>query len=194
MRIILASKSPRRSQILSDLGVNFEVITCDADEHSDSINPKDYVEDISREKGRVVAELVDDKDAFIISADTVVVLNDKILGKPKNRLDAIKMLALLSGKTHRVITAVTINFMGQTYTDSEITEVMFSEIEHFDIVKYVESGECMDKAGSYAVQGKGSIFIKGINGCYFNVVGFPTHLFVNMLKRIGINPCDVLNF
>ena len=194
MRVVLASKSPRRKQILKDLGVDFEVVTVDTEEYSNAKNPKIFVEDISREKGRAVLERIDDKEALIISADTVVVLDDKILGKPKDEADAIKMLSDLSGKTHKVITAISLHFNGKVLTDHSVTEVTFDSIDEDSIKRYVDSKEPMDKAGAYAVQGKAAVWIKAINGCYFNVVGFPTHLIYDMLNRIDINPFDVLNF
>ena len=194
MRVVLASKSPRRKQILKDLGVDFEVVTVDTKEYSNAKNPEIFVEDISREKGRAVLELIDDKEALIISADTVVVLDDKILGKPKDEADAIKMLSDLSGKTHKVITSISLHFNGKVLTDHSVTEVPFDSIDEDSIKRYGDSKEPMDKAGAYAVQGKAAVWIKEINGCYFNVVGFPTHLFYDMLNRIDINPFDVLNF
>ena len=194
MRVILASKSPRRKQILKDLGVDFEVVTVDTEEYSDAKEPENFVEDISREKGRAVLEKIDDKGALIISADTVVVLDGKILGKPKDEADAIKMLSDLSGKTHKVITAISLRFNGKVLTDHSVTEVTFDSIDEDSIKRYVDSKEPMDKAGAYAVQGKAAVWIKAINGCYFNVVGFPTHLFYDMLNRIDVNPFDILNF
>lgn len=194
MKVILASKSPRRKQILSELGVDFEIVTADTPEISDAEEPEKYAEDISREKGAAVLSVVNDSDALIISADTVVVLNGEILGKPKSKEDAVNMLKKLSGHTHSVITAVTFNYKGEVYTDHEVTEVSFSEIDEETIRRYAETGEPMDKAGAYAVQGIASLWIDGINGCYFNVVGFPTRLFAKMLNTAGISISDISSF
>ena len=194
MKIVLASKSPRRKEILEGLGVNFEIVTADTPEISNAETPEGYVEDISREKGAAVLEMLKDKNALVISADTVVVLGQKILGKPRDKADAVNTLKMLSGKTHSVITAVTLNYGGKVYTAHVVTDVKFGEISDVDLRRYVDTGEPMDKAGAYAVQGIASLWIDGINGCYFNVVGFPTRLFFKMLGESGINTSEVLRF
>lgn len=186
MRVILASRSPRRREILGDLGVEFEVVTADTDEHSDFTDPEEYVKDIARQKGAAVARLVNDKDALIISADTVVVLDKEILGKPKSYEDACRMLRKLQGRDHKVLTAVSLNINGKTLTDHAETTVRFGEMTDGEIRRYVDSKEPMDKAGAYAVQGLASQYIDGIDGCYFNVVGFPTRLFAKMLKTLDL--------
>lgn len=187
MRVILASKSPRRREILGGLGVKFEVVTVDTDERSEHTDPVEYVKDIACQKGAAVAELIKDTDALIISADTVVVLDDEILGKPKSCEDACNMLRKLQGREHKVLTAVSLYYKGDVMTDCAQTTVRFGEMTETEIERYVDSKEPMDKAGAYAVQGLASQFIEGIEGCYFNVVGFPTRLFAMMLKTLNLN-------
>ena len=187
MRVILASKSPRRREILGGLGVKFEVVTVDTDERSEHTDPVEYVKDIACQKGAAVAELIKDTDALIISADTVVVLDDEILGKPKSCEDACNMLRKLQGREHKVLTAVSLYYKGDVMTDCAQTTVRFGEMTETEIERYVDSKEPMDKAGAYAVQGLASQFIDGIDGCYFNVVGFPTRLFARMLKTLNLN-------
>lgn len=192
MRIVLASKSPRRKEILENLGIEFEVITADTDESSDIKDPCLLVEELSKRKGCAVLSLLDSNDdTLVISSDTVVTLDGKILGKPKSKEDAVTMLRTLSDKAHKVFSGVTLIYNGKILTDSEITEVKFSKLSDEIIEKYVETNEPMDKAGSYAVQGLASMMIEGINGCYFNVVGFPVHKFATMLTKIGIDPYKI---
>lgn len=189
MKIILASKSPRRKEILSNLGIEFEIITKDTDESSDIKDPKLLVEELSLRKGNAVLESLDNiKDTLIISSDTVVTLEGIILGKPKDESDAKLMLKKLSGRSHEVVSGVTLIYNGKIITDHEVTEVCFSELTDSIIDKYIATKEPMDKAGSYAVQGLASMMIIGIKGCYFNVVGFPVFKFAEMLKKIGIDP------
>lgn len=191
MRVVLASKSPRRSEILGGLGLKFEVITKDIVENSSFCEPHEYVMDIARQKGAAVAESINEKDALIISADTVVVLDNEIFGKPKSQEDAKAMLKKLQGRSHNVLTAVSLIYNGKTLTDYEKTAVCFGQMTDEDIAKYVATNEPMDRAGSYAVQGLASVYIDGIDGCYFNVVGFPTRLFYKMLKRLNIDIDDL---
>lgn len=187
MRIILASKSPRRKDLLNLLGVNFEVITADIDE---TINLKlpvfDEVARLSYQKAKKVAETVD-KDDLIISADTVVELNGSLLGKPKNRQDAFNMLSALSGRTHSVLTAVTVLQGNKRLTEIVITGVTFAKMEKEEIDAYIETGEPMDKAGAYGIQGKAAKFVRSIEGDYYNVVGLPLSTLYSMLKQFDIN-------
>lgn len=192
MRIILASKSPRRKEILQNLGIEFEIITAETDESSDINDPCLLVSELSKRKGKAVLDLLDSKeDTLIISADTVVTLDNIIFGKPKSKQDAKDMLKKLSARSHKVVSGVTLIYNNQTLTDYEVTEVKFAELNDEVITKYVETNEPMDKAGSYAVQGLASLMIEGINGCYFNVVGFPVHKFANMLLKLGIDPYKI---
>ena len=187
-KIILASASPRRREILEGLGVSFSVLSADTDETCHLPDPCAYAEELARRKGQAawariklrLKEGIDDTDAVIISADTVVATEQEILGKPKNAEDAYRMVRLLSGGTHQVVTGIGVTVGGVTYTASSVTAVGVDRIPEEEIRAYVDSGEPMDKAGSYGIQGSFSRWIAGINGCYFNVVGLP----VNALNRL----------
>lgn len=192
MRVILASKSPRRSEILKNLGLNFEIITADTDESSDIKTPELLVKELAKRKGSAVLKDIGTLDALVISADTVVAVDNEILGKPKDKSDAFNMLKKLSGRAHRVISGVSLSLHGRTVTDFEETFVYFSELSDRQIEKYVATNEPNDKAGAYAVQGIASLWIDKIDGCYFNVVGFPTRLFYKLLKELGIDYEDLI--
>ena len=188
MKLILASGSPRRKEILEGLGLRFEVLSVDADEHCRCPEPTDYATELARRKGQAAwAEVklrlkngMDDTDAVIISADTVVATEHEILGKPTDRADALRMLRLLAGGVHQVVTGIGITVGGVTTVASSTTLVAVDRIPEEELAAYVDSGDPMDKAGSYGIQGPFSRWIKGINGCYFNVVGLP----VNELNRL----------
>lgn len=192
MRVILASKSPRRSEILKNLGLDFEIITADTDETSDIKTPELLVKELAKRKGSAVLKQLDTFDGLVISADTVVVVDDEILGKPKDKYDAFNMLKKLSGRAHRVISGISLSLYGKTVTDFEETFVYFSELSDSQIEKYVATNEPNDKAGAYAVQGIASLWIDKIDGCYFNVVGFPTRLFYKLLIELGVNYEDLV--
>ena len=187
-KIILASASPRRREILAGLGLDFEVISPDTDERCTLPDPCAYAEELARRKGQAAwAEVKmrlkdgsDNTDAVIISADTVVATETEILGKPRDRDDAIRMIRSLSGGTHQVVTGIGLTVGGETITASAVTLVGVDTIPEEEILSYVDSGDPMDKAGSYGIQGPFSRWIAGINGCYFNVVGLP----VNALNRL----------
>lgn len=189
MKIILASKSPRRKEILENLELDFEIITADTDEDSDILDPQKLVEELAFRKANAVKELLIKENKYscesvIIGCDTVVANDDNILGKPKDRADAVSMLRSLSGKKHRVISGLAVIKGDKTIISNEVTEVLFDNLSETEIENYVNSGECDDKAGAYAIQGLASKFIKGINGCYFNVVGLPVNLLYNTLKEM----------
>lgn len=198
MKLILASKSPRRREILASLGLSFEVVTADTDESCDLTAPTLYVKEIAARKGKAVrdallAEGRDLSDTVIISADTVVACDGKILGKPHSREDAKEMLTLLSGKAHTVISGVALLGDEKVAVCAEVTEVVFTEIDEKELSLYLDSDEPYDKAGAYAIQGFASLWISGIRGDYFNVVGFPTHRFAEMLKNeFGISLTSLL--
>ena len=183
MKIILASASPRRKEILEGLGVEFSVLVADADESCNIADPYEYAMAIARRKGQAAwAQLKlrmkdgeDMSDALVISADTVVFAGGEILGKPKDRADAYRMIKLLSGADHEVITGIGITVGGETHTAFGTTLVRVMPIPDGEIQKYVDSGDCDDKAGAYGIQGIFSKWIEGIGGCYFNVVGLPTN-------------------
>ena len=184
--IILASASPRRREILSSLGVDFKIITADTDESSSLTDPRAYTEELAARKGRAVYEMLLSsdpeaaKDAVIISADTVVYACKKILGKPRDLEDAVAMLRSLSGSSHSVISGVAVTVNGVTKSSSALTEVHVDSIPENKLIAYAKSGEPMDKAGAYAIQGHFSPWISSIDGCYFNVVGLP----VNCLNKL----------
>lgn len=186
MQFILASASPRRKEILEQLGLQFSVVTADTDESSAITDPAALVEELSLRKARAVADIVDPEQP-VIGADTVVAAGGEILGKPKDAADARRMLRLLSGSTHQVLTGVTLFYKGKPYTAHCITDVAFQPMTEQEIAEYAASGEPYDKAGGYAIQGRAARYITGINGCYWNVVGFPVNLFCNMLKQLGIH-------
>ncbi len=184
--IILASASPRRRDILAELGVDFEIITADTDEDSDICDPELLVRELAERKGRAVYErlLAEDtdkaKNAIVISADTVVACNGEILGKPHSHDDAARMLAMLSGGTHQVVSGVAVTIDGKCKSAASVTHVNVQNIPHDKLLTYANSEEPMDKAGAYAIQGRFSVWIDSIEGCYFNVVG----LSVNTLNKL----------
>lgn len=183
--MILASKSPRRKEILESFGFEIEIITEDIVEESSQTDSLLWAQDIALKKGRAVANK--NKDKWVVSADTVVVFNDEFLGKPKDKTEAKEVLEKLSGNTHEVVTAVAVMNLSQNieFAFADVTEVKFKKLDISEIEWYVESGEPMDKAGSYGIQGKGSIFIDRIEGDFFNVMGFPISRFYDKLKELG---------
>ena len=188
MKIILASKSPRRREILETMGVEFETDVADVDESvSDTLSPVEAVCEISKRKAKKVAERHAD-DEIVISADTVVVIDGKIIGKPKDKEDAFNIIKSLSGRTHEVYTGFTVCGKGRTKTDFEVTKVHFKELCDDDIRRYVATGEPMDKAGAYGIQQKGNLFVEYIHGDYYNVVGCPiSKICVTIKELFGIN-------
>jgi len=179
-KLILASQSPRRREILSNLGVKFEVKVSDADESSDERDPKKLVEELSRRKAEAVrdAMLCEGKsvdECVILASDTVVSVDGEILGKPRDQEEAKRMLRMLSGRRHEVISGLALIGYGKCGTAHEVTEVEFDEMDEETIDFYVREAKPYDKAGAYAIQGLASAWIKGIHGCYFNVVGLPVH-------------------
>ncbi|MBO5333291.1 MAG: septum formation inhibitor Maf [Clostridia bacterium] len=171
MKLVLASKSPRRSEILKNAGIDFTIRVADADETiPEGTKPQDAVVFLAAKKSMAV-ERADDE--VILGADTVVVLDDKILGKPKDREDAFNMLKSLSGRVHSVFTGVCAIGNGFSMTFSEETKVEFLPLTDDEINSYIDTNEPYDKAGAYGIQGLASKFIRGIQGDYFNVVGLP---------------------
>ncbi len=174
-KITLASKSPRRRKLLKQLNLSFRSISVETEEKvKDGEKPSITVKRISREKLEKAKTIV--KEGIIITADTIVVLDNKVIGKPKNIRDAFRILKLLSGQTHLVYTGFSIfNYSNLKYlTDFEKTSVKFRNLTDDEIMEYIESGSPMDKAGAYGIQDDfGAVFIEKINGCYYNVVGLP---------------------
>ena len=188
MEIILASGSPRRRELLERMGIEeFDIITSDVDETlDDSLPPAMQVEQLSCRKAEAVAAEQPD-DALIIAADTVVALDGTILGKPADEADAFRMLSALSGVRHHVYTGVTVILGDKTLTRHEVTSVDFRSLEPEEIELYIATGECMDKAGAYGIQGYGALLIEGITGDYYNVMGLPVALLAQMLKEFGVD-------
>lgn len=187
-KIVLASKSPRRREILENLGVDFEVIESNADEStvsSDGISVELYVQELALIKAADCAKNVEDDATLIISADTVVSLDNKILGKPKDEEEAFLMLKSLSGKTHEVYTGFCVMKSGDADSVCRAckTEVTFKELTDDEILAYIKTGEPMDKAGAYGIQGLGGLLVSGISGDYLNVVGLPASMLSDVLKN-----------
>ena len=189
MRVVLASKSPRRKEILENLGIKFQIITCETDEHTSETDGRKYVEEIAFRKGDAVRALLESKgeftnDKIILSCDTVVVSADgEIMGKPRDRADAKRMILAFSGKPHFVISGIALITKEKTVVTSESTTVFFDTVDEADVEKYLDTDEAYDKAGAYAIQGYASLWINGIEGDYFNVVGLPVKKLSDTLKK-----------
>lgn len=185
-KIVLASKSPRRRELLENIGLKFNIAVCDTDESSVSreLEPGLYVRELSFLKANAAVRLCG-KDTFVIGADTVVVHDGKILGKPKDREDAFRMLKGLSGKVHYVYTGVTVIDTNNMHSVSEYerTEVSFREISDKEINYYIDNFEVSDKAGAYGIQEYASAFTDCIKGDYFNIVGLPVCRLVTMISK-----------
>lgn len=188
MDIILASGSPRRRELMEMLGVkNLQIIPAQGEEAlCDGMTAEETVAALSLEKAREVAAKCEE-GALVIAADTVVELDGDILGKPKSEDDAHRMLGLLSGRTHRVYTGISILLGGNLSSAVERTDVTFRELADREISGYVATGEPMDKAGAYGAQGLASLFVEGIRGDFFNVMGLPLCRLGTMLNELGVN-------
>lgn len=187
MDIILASQSPRRRELLERMGVEFRVVTPDIDEHMErELPPDELVRRISAEKARAVAAQTG-PDAIVIAADTVVALDGAVLGKPADELEAFKMLSTLSGCRHQVYTGLTVLRGEEMHTVSEETAVTFRELSEKEITNYIRTGEPMDKAGAYGIQGYGALLVEGIQGDYYNVMGLPVCRLGGLLKELGVD-------
>lgn len=186
-QIILASQSPRRQQLLRQIGLeNFQVMVSDADETCDpALSPEETVSSISRRKAEAVRLLAE--NAVIITADTMVFLDGLRLGKPRSPEEAQEMLTALSGRTHHVCTGVTVCWGSRVITEAETTAVTFRPLTGWEITRYVMTGEPMDKAGSYGIQGIGALFVERIEGDYFNVMGLPLCRLGKILGRFGVD-------
>ena len=185
MRIILASGSPRRRALLAELGLSFEVWKPDVDEsHSESEEPAGLCSRLSRLKAEAGGR--EFPGALVIAADTIVVIDGQVLGKPHDREDAARMLRTLQGREHEVLTGLSVSLDSRVLTHVEHTLVRFRKLSESEITAYVSTGECDDKAGAYAVQGRGSLLVEGITGDYFNVVGLPVCRLGKMLSEFGV--------
>lgn len=188
--IYLASKSPRRKSLLQEWNIDFEVLV-DPDHEVDETprlneKPLDYVKRMSREKAELVYRYIREQKldfAPILASDTIVELDGKILQKPIDNTDAFKMLSKLSGRTHHVISAVSIITENSVLTDYSISKVTFNTLSHEQIQDYIQTGEPMDKAGSYAIQGKASTFIKNFEGSYSGIVGLPKAITLSLIGK-----------
>ena len=181
--IILASTSPRRRELLTLAGVKFEVLALNVDESVPKGTPPEYaVEMTARKKAMAIAER--HGRSIVIGADTVVVCDGKILGKPKSKKEAVEMLKMLSGREHLVMTGVCIAHGGETEIYHVVTKVKFYELSNKNINDYVNPGEPMDKAGAYGIQGRGCVLVESIEGDYFNIVGLPISSLCRKLKKL----------
>ena len=189
MAIILASQSPRRRQLLEQMGFSdFLVRPARGEELADpGLDPGALVEALSRQKALEIAAGAAGAD-LIIAADTVVAVDGQVLGKPRDTQDAFRMLSALSGREHMVYTGVTVCRGEQILTQHEATAVRFRPLTAREINAYIATGEPMDKAGSYGIQGRGALLVEGISGDYFNVVGLPVCRLGRMLTRFGVDP------
>ena len=190
MGLILASGSPRRRQLLEQIGLTFAVRSSDVDESvSPGLTPAQVVESLSARKGEAVAAEAAPGD-LVLSADTVVALDGAILGKPRDRAEAEAMLTALSGRTHQVYTGVTLLQDGRRLTEHEVTAVTFRPLSPGEIAAYVSTGEPMDKAGAYGIQGLGALLVERLEGDYFNVMGLPLCRLGEMLAQFGVRPLE----
>ena len=186
-RIILASGSPRRRELLSKLYDNFEVITSDVDESLEGdISPIEGVEILSVRKGKAVAEKLP-MDCIVISSDTLVEIDGEPLGKPVSREDAYRMLSLLSGNYHNVHTGIAVHHGGRVISGVASARVKFKPISDGEIYAYIDGGEPMDKAGAYAIQGEGGRFIEGYEGGFDTIMGLSVSLTESLIERITEN-------
>lgn len=181
-KIILASGSPRRSEILTSVGWEFEKFVADIDESEfEGETPENYVQRLAVEKAETVAEKF--QNEIVLGADTTVVIENQIIGKPLDLQDARRMLEMLSGNWHEVLTGVALVKNGKTVSGLQSTKVKFSEMSEAEITFLVEKGEPLDKAGAYAVQAQAALFIEKIEGDYWNVVGLPVNLVYEIYKN-----------
>lgn len=182
-KIILASASPRRKELLETAGIEFEICVTDVDESvPEGTAPADAAKMTAAKKALATAQ--SHKDDIVIGADTIVVAGGKILGKPKNRADAAAMLAMLSGAEHEVITGVCIACGESVNSFAQVSKVRFYELTADEIEAYVATGECDDKAGAYGIQGKGCTLVEKIEGDYFNIVGLPVARVVREINKL----------
>ena len=184
--IILASASPRREQLLRQVGYEFQVLPSLAEEdNSAALPPDELVQTHARAKAWAVARQVAPADV-VIGADTVVVLDGKVFGKPGSAAQACRMLRELSGRTHSVWSGIAIVTEGRCLCAAVETRVTLGLLSEAQIERYVATGEPLDKAGAYAVQGIGAVFVEKIDGCYFNVVGLPLNALARLLSEVGV--------
>lgn len=189
-KLILASASPRRKELLKNLGYAFSIEVCDLDENSDKTKPFELVMDLAQTKAKAIMDMHAGEDVIVIGADTVVANESEILGKPRDLEHAKEMISSLQGKTHQVYTGVCLYWnnekINQNLTFYEKTDVEVYPMTTEEIEAYVATRECEDKAGSYAIQGLFSPYIKGISGDYNNVVGLPVARIYQEIRKLGL--------
>ncbi|MDF2635965.1 MAG: Septum formation protein Maf [Pelosinus sp.] len=187
MTIVLASASPRRRDLLAQVGCDFVVMTSTIiEDNAQDLPPHELAVLHAKEKALDVFSKVQIHDV-VIGADTIVVLDGQVYGKPVDENDARYMLTTLSGKEHQVITGIAVVTVDKIWTDSVVTNVKIGDIKAEEIESYLTTGEPMDKAGAYAIQGVGALFVESISGCYANVVGLPLNKLSDLLKKAGVN-------
>jgi septum formation protein len=185
LNVVLASQSPRRRQLLDLIGIRHDVKPADIDETVRAGEfPEQYAERVAREKVEHVAK--QNGNALIVGADTIVVIDDVILGKPRDVDDAARMLRMLSGRSHTVMTAVAARHQGRTVSGVEIVDVTFLPLDDDSISRYIATGEPMDKAGAYGIQGYGATIVRRIDGDYFAVMGLSLVRLVAVLRELGV--------
>lgn len=183
--VVLASASPRRRELLKLIGIVHGVRPADADEtYSPGEAPAAYAERLAREKAAIVTGVV--RNTLVIGADTIVVIDDHLLGKPRDADDATRMLKLLRGRTHVVMTAVAVAFQGRTVSAVEQVSVTFRDLSDDEIMEYIATGEPMDKAGAYGIQGYGATIVSRIEGDYFAVMGLSLVRLVALMAEVGV--------
>lgn len=202
-QIILASQSPRRKELLEQIGLEFEICPAKGEEIITKNIPEEVAQELSLQKAKEVAAMVSQygekhqdlmtpQDILVIGADTIVAIDDKILGKPKDEADAYQMLSMLSGRKHAVYTGVSFVFIDKcgkagAHTFFEKTDVQMKELSEEEINRYVATGDSLDKAGAYGIQGRCAIYIEKIDGDYNNVVGLPVARIYKELQKLGID-------
>ena len=189
-KIILASSSPRRRELLTQIGIDFDVVTSNAEEIITKTYPRDIVCELSCLKAKAVYDMLkepqkDIDNSVIIGADTIVYCDGEILGKPADNDDAYRMIKKISGGVHQVYTGVTFIYKGNVKSFSEKTDVSVYDMSETEINRYIQTGEAIDKAGAYGIQGAFAAYVKGINGDYNNVVGLPVAKFYHELANIN---------
>lgn len=174
-KLILASKSPRRIELIQRLGIPFENLSRETDETFDKhLTPQENVIQTAYQKAKIIYDdFIDKTDIVVLGVDTVVVFEDKILTKPTDRADAFKTIKMLSGRTHSVLSGVSLISNNKTYSFCEKSSVDFMDLTDKEIESYLDTSEPYDKAGAYGIQGTGGLFVKGIKGCYYNIMGLP---------------------
>lgn len=190
--IYLASSSPRRRELLDQIGLPYTIISLDVDEKlAPGLSPIEQVITLSQRKAGAAASI--SSEGIVIAADTVVVLDGQVLGKPANEAEALIMLERLQGNVHEVLTGITLLELtgDRVFSDFERTEVQMRNVSRVELMRYVATKEPFDKAGAYGVQGLAAVFVTGIRGCYFNVVGLPLFKLTQMLKEFDV---DVSNY